>query len=585
MAQNKNKIKKIYQIAKFSLVFFGLFLFFHVSGVQAANLYLSPSTGSFLVGDSFSVGIYVSSADQTVNAVSGTISFPKDKLEVSSVGKGSSVVNLWVQEPSYSNTNGTVNFEGVILNPGFKGSSGKVITINFRFKGSGEAVVNFSSGSVLANDGNGTNILSSMNSGRYKVEIKTTEPPAEESESPAVITGTPPAPKIKSSTHSSPDAWYANNTPELSWSLPAGTQSARLLVGKLPQASPSVIYTPAINSRKLDVLEDGVWYFHISLKNAAGWGGVTHYRLQIDTQEPDYFKVDSLTVDDAKSPTRQFKFDAEDGTSGISHYEVQIDNGEVISWQDDGTHTYTTPALGPGKHILIARALDQAGNFLTSVVEFNIEPLEPPRITEYPKELRNQDILVIRGVTYPKSQVQIYLQRERYDATSQKTHSDDSGNFTFVAEDKLPEGSYRMWAEVINDQGARSQATEKYTIYVRPPKIVRFGSITVSVLSVIIPTLTLLLALVALGWYGMHRFRLLRKRIKAEAREAEQVLHAEFDLLKKRIKSHLRELERASKKRALTKEEKKAVEQFKQDLDYVEQKVKKEIKDIQDQVK
>lgn len=589
MLKVQTKIKnRFFLILKTSLVFFAVslfFIFFKVSSAQAATLYVGPASGSYNAGTTFSVSVYVSSSDQAINAVSGVLSYPTDKLEVTSVSKSGSVINLWVQDPSYSNGAGTVSFEGIVLNPGYKGSGGKIIGVTFRTKGSGDASVRFSSGSVLANDGQGTNILTGMGTGKYGIQVKETGPVAEESESPAVVTGTPAAPKVNSTTHPSPDAWYANNTPQLSWSLPAGTQSTRLLIGKLPQVNPSVNYSPAINSRTLDPLEDGVWYFHVALKNAAGWGGVTHYRLQIDTQQPDYFNLESIVAEDNKSPFRQFKFDATDKTSGIAYYEVQIDSGEVIKWQDDGTHIYKTLALGPGKHIMIIRAVDKAGNFLTSVVEFSIEPLEPPTIIEYPKELRTQDILLIKGKTYPKSQVEIYLQRERYEATSQKTQSDELGNFTFVAEDKLPEGSYKMWAEVINDQGARSQSTDKYTIYVRPLKIVRFGSITVSILSVIIPLLSLLLFLIGIMWYGMHKLKLLRKRVKVEAKEAEQVLHSEFDLLKKRIKTHVRALEKASKKRVLTKEEKKAIEEFKRDLDYVEQKVKKEIKDIEDQVK
>ena len=94
-----------------------------------------------------------------MNAASGVISFPTDKLGVVSVSKTNSVMNLWVQEPTFSNTRGTVNFEGIALNPGYTGSQGTIITITFRTKSAGQANIKFSSGSVLANDGVGTNIL------------------------------------------------------------------------------------------------------------------------------------------------------------------------------------------------------------------------------------------------------------------------------------------------------------------------------------------------------------------------------------------------------------------------------------------
>lgn len=145
---------KIYKIALFVLitVFFPL-------GVDAANLSFYPASGSHPVGSSFVMGVYVGSADQPMNAASGVISFPKDMLEVVSVSKTGSVLTIWAEEPTFSNSDGTVSFEGLVPNPGFNKSSGKILTITFRVKSVGDSNIRFSSSSVLANDGKGTNIL------------------------------------------------------------------------------------------------------------------------------------------------------------------------------------------------------------------------------------------------------------------------------------------------------------------------------------------------------------------------------------------------------------------------------------------
>ena len=106
------------------ILLFSIFYFlFSVSSAQAASLYFSPSSGSYIIGERVSVNVYVSSADQAMNAASGVISFPQDKIEVVSLSKTSSIFSLWVQEPSFSNSAGTVNFEGIVLNPGFTGSA------------------------------------------------------------------------------------------------------------------------------------------------------------------------------------------------------------------------------------------------------------------------------------------------------------------------------------------------------------------------------------------------------------------------------------------------------------------------------
>jgi hypothetical protein len=135
----------------------------------AADLSLSPSVYSPTVGKAFSVSVNVSSLDKAINAVSGTIQFPKDKIQVVSVSKDNSIISLWVQEPSFSNTNGSINLEGVAFNPGFKGELGKLITISFKPISAGVAEVSLINGSVLANDGTGTNILSKMNNAVYNI--------------------------------------------------------------------------------------------------------------------------------------------------------------------------------------------------------------------------------------------------------------------------------------------------------------------------------------------------------------------------------------------------------------------------------
>lgn len=574
------KIKNKLQLA-FSLIL--VFLFAQLA--QAATIYPAPSSGSYNIGQSFSVGIFVSSADQAINAISGTLSFPADKLEVTSLSKSSSVMSLWVQEPSYSNSNGTVNFEGIILNPGYTGSSGRVLTVNFRTKSAGSAPLTFSSGSVLANDGQGTNILSGFGSASFAVEVPTSGPAAEQATTPSVTVGTPPGPQITSITHPDSDAWYPVTIPEFSWDVPAGTIATRLLVGEKPQASPSVTYVPAISSKTLDAMEDGIWYFHVQLRNSNGWGGVSHFRFQIDTHDPEHFSMTKVEVTDATDPTRSYQFDAEDATSGIGHYTIQIDDGEAMEWTDDGEHIYQTPTLGPGRHTIIVNAVDKAGNFLTNFDEFVIEPLVAPTITDYPQELTNKDPFVVKGQTYPNAQAIIWLKREATEPQNYIVKTDETGRFTFVAEEKLRDGIYQLWAEVVDERGARSEPTEKFKVLVQPTALWRFGTMTANVLSVLIPLIALIFLLVVVVWYSYIKLRMLRSRVSREAGEAESVLHQEFRSLKRRLGTHIARIEKTGKKRKLTKEEEKIVTQLRKELDLVEYRISKEIVDIKKEVK
>jgi hypothetical protein len=157
------------------------FLFVVPLHVFAASLFFSPATESVSAGTTFTVAVDVTSADQAMNAASGDVSFPTDKLRVLNVSNTNSVMSLWVQNPTFSNavSGGDVNFAGVVLNPGFTGSAGNVITIRFQALTAGTAMLSFSDGSVLANDGNGTNILDSLGTAHITI-------------TPAVIAPAPP---------------------------------------------------------------------------------------------------------------------------------------------------------------------------------------------------------------------------------------------------------------------------------------------------------------------------------------------------------------------------------------------------------
>lgn len=565
------------------LIFFALAFAFFVAlpGIaQAASLYFSPSSGSYVVGNTVSVGLFVSSADQALNAASGVITFPQDKLEVASLAKSGSIFSLWVQEPSFSNSAGTVNFEGITLNPGFTGAGGKLITINFRVKTAGTALLNFSSGLVLANDGKGTNILTSLGNANFVLEEAVLPPPKEKPFFPKVIK-TPSAPQISSPTHPDPSKWYAKKDAKFTWNVMADATGARLLVDKNQDTIPTVAYVPAISEQEMTNIEDGVWYFHVRLQNSAGWGGTSHFRFQVDTEKPDHFDITEIKRDDPTDPRVKFAFNASDETSGIDHYEVQIDIGSQQVWQDDGSGIFETSVLDSGKHILIANAIDKAGNSLANFVKFTIEALKPPTITEYPRKLQSGEILIIKGSTYPNAIVILWLKREKEDARSYEVESNKDGNFTFIADEKSKDGIYKMWAEVVDVRGARSKPTEEATIVVERPAILRIGTKAITILAIIVPLVALIILLIALIWYSWHKLSSFRKKIRKENKEAEQALCKAINLLKEDIKEQIELLEKTKSERQLTEEEDKIIKQLKKDVDDAEKFVSKEIEDIE----
>lgn len=487
---------------------FKKFTLFLVCGITAAmflpmlafasTLRLSPSSGSYSIGSAISLNVSVSSPDQAMNAASGVISFPPDKLTVTSISKGGSIFSLWAQEPSFSNGAGTVNFEGIVLNPGFTGAIGKILTVNFRVKAAGDAAITFSSGSILANDGLGTNILTALSGAQLNLKEAVPEPAA-------------------------------------------------------PRPSPKpVTPKPSVPS--------------------------------IDTTKPSSFEIKEITRDDLTDPVGRFIFLAVDEQSGIDHYEILIDNGDPIVWRDDGAHQYKTPALGPGRHLLIAKVLDKEGNFLSSSADFIVEGLASPKILEYPKELHADESFAMSGVTLPHVQVTVWIGQNENDQTSQSVESDSDGKFALHSEKKLSVGTYKFWAQISDPRGARSPLTDKLIFAVTPPPLAEVTASAMNYLTVLIPFAALLLLLIGLLFYGWHKLMLLKKHLRKEVDEAESALHRAYNFLKDDVEEQIKMLKRASLSRKLTAEESKVVKQLKKDLDDAEKFVLKEIKDIKKEV-
>lgn len=171
--------KKITKItgALIAIVLFAIF----PSSIFAANLLVSPSTGSYAVGDRVAVKVVVSS-DKPFNAVSGVLSYP-DIFDVDSVSKIGSVLDFWVTEPIISRSGKTIKFEGVALG-GFNGASGNILVINLRAVKAGSGTFSFQSGQILANDGEGTDITGYLNTATFNISEPIPKPETPKTETP-----------------------------------------------------------------------------------------------------------------------------------------------------------------------------------------------------------------------------------------------------------------------------------------------------------------------------------------------------------------------------------------------------------------
>jgi hypothetical protein len=362
---------------KFSLLFLLLSLaaFAGLSRAEAASIYFFPNADARVTGKTFAVSISIDSPDAAMNAAQGSVSFPADKLEVLSLSKAGSIITLWVQEPSFSNTDGIVNFAGAVVNPGFKGAAGKILTIMFRAKTAGTAALSFSSASVLANDGQGTNILTSLGTAAFTLS------PAPPGDAVPSVSSEPspeiPTPVIDSVPVMDETEWYNATSAELMWNVPDGISGVEYCIAESRDCVFSGKSSGILSKKTYDTkaLGDGVWHFSLRFKKGGLWGPAAVKVFKIDTTPPEPFSIIRQDSDPTNSQPI-FQWSTTDQGSGIKYYEMKIGDGDwfdATSLQKAATSVLPPQAPAQGKE-LVVRAYDNAGNYRDASIQFDVVP-------------------------------------------------------------------------------------------------------------------------------------------------------------------------------------------------------------------
>jgi len=552
-----------------------LCLLFSVSLVMpaeagSASLYLSPSSGTHNVGSTFSVAVKVNSGGVAINTAGGTINFNSAQLNVVSVSKSGSIFTIWAEELSFSNSAGNITFGGGSPKA-FTGTAGTIFTITFRAKTEGSASVSFASGLVIAADGQATNILSDMKGGTYTLKTAESLPPAEETPTQPSPTEKLAAPVVSSPTHSDQEKWYSNNDPEFTWQLPPGITKISYAIDKKPLTNPGFVAESLVTEATFSNLEDGIWYFHINFKNAAGWGDLTHRKVLVDTVPPEPFVIKVDNGEDPTNPSPVLSFEAKDALSGIEYYEIKVDDGEPAAAAAAAIkeNPYKPSPQAPGEHTIVVKAFDRAGNFTSASIKAKIEPLEPPVITEIPAILEAGKNLVIKGTSqFKEALVQIFIQKGDKEAARKEARTDADGNWTYVYDEPIEEGTYRVYGAIIDSRGAQSSPSEKVVLTIAPrplSEIFKGPALVIVILLIIIGVL------ISFVFYQRREVTKKRKFLGGETEEIEKCVTKTFRALRREVKEQV--------------SEKGAQEKLNEALNVSEEFIKKEIEDVEKGVK
>jgi hypothetical protein len=331
-------------------LFVGAALYAVPAGADAARLYFVPQSATAYEGEVIVGEVRIDTEGAAINAVDVHVSFPQNKVRVSEVMTGGSVFTLFPQLPQYSNEEGTLSVVAGTPN-GFSGE-GVVARVLFRMLGVGDATVRISGESqALLNDGRGTSAPLSVSQAQYHIQP-----------TPQGIVSV----VLKDAEETK---WRTGPFVRVEWEVREGATYSYLL-SRNPGDTPDEVPDEPVGSIKLEIAEDGIFYFHLrECRNGACGAAVSRIVLK-DTTPPEPFEP-IVGKDQSVFGGRPFaSFSTTDKTSGVQYYEVKVGNGE---WKKATAIPYLIDDDNADE--IAVRAVDVAGNTYTAHTALPRQPI------------------------------------------------------------------------------------------------------------------------------------------------------------------------------------------------------------------
>ncbi len=534
---------------------------------QSASFLLSPSSGSFSQGEYFSINLKLETDNTSINAAHAVVYFPKEKIELVGISKDKSIFTLWAEEPQLTGDLSEVNLLGGVPHPGFIGN-GNIITLNFQAKTAGLVQISLEEGKILANDGQGTDVLTFIKEGKYLVLDENRQDNKD-----LLIS-------IFSPTHPSQDEWYNNNNPVFTWQVD-NVKQASFVLDRNPITIPKNIAEDLLSEKGYQDLKDGIWYFHLKINTDNGWTALEHYKVQIDANPPLPFEVVVNNYGDITNPSPELYFSTEDNISGLSHYKIKIgeeDFSEVLLAQ---INPFVLSNKIPGAYPLIVRAIDQAGNNVESKALLDIKPIKAPQIVICPATYQaGEESIYLSGTSLENTLVRLLLVQNQNIVKEWNVLSSQEGEWSFWVEELFKTGTYDLFVQAEDERGAVSDIIEgcKIEIVLNGLMVGRwaisFRDLTLFLLFIFFVGIIIILCLIFKSKKAVRELRM-------EIREAQQGLGKSFKELEKKIEQKIEFLDSQP---GFSRKEQKIYQSLKKDLAKAEASISKGMRDIDKKV-
>lgn len=551
-------------LEKFYKTFLKIFLLtallFHFAiQVQSATLTVSPTQIQTTVGQTVRFQVMVNTQSVAINAVDGLISYDPNTLEIVSVSRSGSVLNIWIEEPNFSNATGKISFAGGIATPGYTGSGGLVFSITAKAKKTGSATFDLNNVSIRQNDGEGTEVTTAVNDSVVTVAKATAEVvkdvEVKEPVKEVVKTQTPAAPvfiskpNLTSSTHPNQDNWFNSKEVIVSWPKNINASGVQIVFDSKPDTIATGPVQYGVSQKILRGVRDGISYLHVRYVGKNSVSETSHYAVRVDATAPTDVVV---TYKNEENNLRTLEVSAVDVHSGPAFADISIDNDPAVRVPfTDGKIVYSIPdTYQGGKHSVVVDVYDFANNKTSSTQEVEFKDVPKVQITVLNKKIRIGESVQVSGKTSKVlSDISITVQAPSQKVETYLIRSDEQGNLGFEIPFTEP-GMYKVWANTGLQDISDSETVEVYqTTFDKISVWINKNSWVYS----------LIFVLAALGLFMMYLVACSKKK-KIVPHADNMHLEEKIDIAGKAIKEeavrYIVYLQKIAEIRPLTKEEK-----------------------------
>ncbi len=238
--------------------------------------------------------------------------------------------------------------------------------------------------------------------------------------------------------------------------------------------------------------------------------------------------IPSITNEDFVS----LNISSEDVSSGVSKYKIIVDGDASIEVSSNGDPVNVV--LGPnnpGSHGISVIAYDNAGNLSAKDITFEFPEIKVPQIVNYPETIKKGDPIKIEGISYPNTDVNIWLAYEDNIPKNYTIKTLSDGKFSFTTDFIDKSGMESFWVEAFRANNIKSKSSQKYYVVVDKSQIVKIGLFIIEILSIEIPVSVLLILLIYIIYFSYLKIKRMKKRILVDLENTENEGHKIFKIL------------------------------------------------------